>query len=248
MRAKVISISAVFILVTIGIFSILRYGYKPAPVRVMKPSFFAQPEEIGATVYRRFFSPIEQHKVLVFGVPPAPDFHRQIVRGLLLAAVAEKLPFQAVVMEEQMPPLDLTGLPEMEKYTLRMNTPTQADWIDLMAKLKKEDKRVLVYSASVFTSHILTGNAVARYEEKTGERLFTISSLMLSLAAAQEHKVDPPCVGSERDANGGAPLGCAAMLVSRGLYRKEFPKDRFVAIMNSPKPEDYLLLVAPPRE
>jgi hypothetical protein len=61
------------------------------------------------------------------------------------------------------------------------------------------------------------------------------------------------CVGSERDGTGLAPLGCAILLAGRHYYRKNVPQDRFVAVMNSPKPDkyyenDYLLLVSTPNQ
>jgi hypothetical protein len=234
-------------IMTAGIFATLRFGYEPAPVPIMSVSTFANPEEIGVTVFRRFFSPVTQYKIVVFGLPTQPEWHRQILRGFLQAAADYKIPFDVLIAEADMPQLDISGLPPIEVQAIATNTPTQAEFVDKIQALKKAGKRVLVYLPSVYSSHLLARNPIDRYEKSTGEHLFSITSEPLSLNSAQEKLVDPPCMGSERDSSGTALLGCAVMKASRGIYRKNLkPVDLYVAIMNSPKPEDYLLMTAAP--
>ena len=236
-----------FAIATIGIFFVLKYGYEPTPALIMKPSYFSNPEAIGATVYKRFFSPIEQYKVVVFGVPPQPDWQRQIVVGFLEKAAIEKHPFDVVLAEAQMPPLDLSRLTvALQVIQIPTNTDVQGELIDHIAELRKTGKRVLIYTASILSTHVLPGNSVARYEKTTGEHLFAITSAALTLHPNQEYVVDPPCVGSQRDANDTAPLGCAMLKAGRPFYIRKIPQDRYVAIMNEQKPEDYLLLVSSP--
>jgi hypothetical protein len=237
--------------VGIGLFLVLKFGYEPAPVRIMKPSYFSNPSEIGAVVYRRFYSPIEEQKLVVLGIPPQPAWHRDIVRGFLDAAAGEKRPFELVIAETQMPDLDLGGLPPTELIQLPMNTQTQAELIDAIREARAAGKKTLVYTASVYSTHLLPGNPILRYEQATGERLFSITTGPLALQAVQEFMVTPTCVGSERDGTGIAPLGCTILQAGRFYYRKLIPQDRFVAVMNSPKPDkyydnDYLLLVSYP--
>jgi len=231
---------------TIGIALILKFGYEPAPVNVMSPSFFESPERVGAALIRRFYSPVAQDKVIAIGIPPQPDWQRKVVKGFLEAALAEKVPFDAIVAEAQMPPLDLSGLPPIEVHSVQMNSATQSEFIDRVRELRTAGKRVLIYSASVFTSHILPGNPIDRYEKMAGERVLTISSGPLPLKSDQEYLIEPPCRGSEVDKDGVAPLGCAFLKAGRLLYRKHIAQDKFVAIMNSPKPNDFLLMISSP--
>lgn len=233
-------------LATAGIASILKFGWVPAPVMVMSPSHFDNAEAIGSALVRRFYSPIAQEKVVIFGVPPQPEWHRAIVRGFLATAAAEHVPFDTILAEEQMPALPLEGLSGLEVQTVRMNTTTQGEFVDRLEALRAAGKRVLIYSASVFTTHIISGNAIDRFEKATGRSFLTISTGPLVLRSDKEHLVEPPCLGSERDHNGTAPLGCAILQASRNTYRKRIAQDRFVAVMNSPRPNDFLLMVSEP--
>jgi hypothetical protein len=118
--------------------------------------------------------------------------------------------------------------------------------VDQIQRAAKEGKRALVYLPSIFSTHLLKGNVINRLEASTGQTFLTITASPLALKSDQEFLVDPPCVGVERDANGTADLGCVVLQSSRRTYRKKLPTDRFVAIMNSPHREDYLLMVASP--
>ena len=246
MAKRALYVSAVLVLVALGIIAILRFGYEPVPVKVMKPSYFDTAESVGETLYRRFYSPIEVYKVVVLGIAPQPDFHREIATGFLKAAAAQNKSFEVLITDAQMPPLDLAGVPAMEVIEVPLNTHTQGEFIDKLREAKAKGKRTLIYTASIFSTHVLPGNVVDRYEKATGERLFSISTAPLALHPSQEYLVEPPCVGSERDANGTAPLGCTILKAGRGFYRKKLPQDRFVGIMVAPKPEDYLLMVSSP--
>lgn len=87
----------------------------------------------------------------------------------------------------------------------------------------------------------------------TGNTLFSITVSPLALEAAQEKELDPVCMGSERDGSGTADLGCAILQAGRYFYRKRIldkepnARNRFVAIMQSPKPGDYMLMVREPQ-
>lgn len=243
---------ALFVVATIvvGVFMTLKFGHRPPPVGIMKPSFFSDAEEIGAVIYRRFYVPIEQKKLVVFGVPPQPQWHQDIVRGFIKAAAAEKRPFEVLLMEPDMPALDLNGLPPIEVKQVQMNTEMMAEFGDAVRAARSSGRRTLVFTASVFSTHLLKGNPITRFEHLTGDKLFTITSAPLVLRPDQEFMVDPPCVGAERDANGTADLGCAILMAGRLLYRKDLAQDRFVSIMQQNQEngaaDDYLLMTSYP--
>jgi hypothetical protein len=236
----------VLFMMTTGIFLIFKMGYTPQPVGIMKVSSFKNPEEIGAAVYRRFYVPIDQKKIVVIGIPAQPEFHRNIVRGFLEAAAIEKRPFEVLITEAEMPVINLTGIPPLELKPLLTNTKTQSEFIDALNEVSATGKRTLVYVPSVYSSHLLEGNVVTRYEHLTGKQLFTITTGPLALGHDQEYLVDPPCLGSEMDKNNLSPLGCAIMLSSRKTYRKKHKQDQWMALMNDQKQEDYLLMVSTP--
>lgn len=243
---KRLYIPAMLLVMTLGVFSILRFGYTPAPVGIMKPSYFDQPEEIGVVTFRRFFSPLQEKGRLAFGIPPQPAWYGRVIVGFLKVAAAEKHPFDYVVQEVEMPDLDLSEVPGISVVKVRTNTEPPTDLVDLLQKLQADGKRVLIYMPSVFSAHVLPRSPLHRVEKHLGANLFSISVGPLALHQSQEYLVNPPCVGPERDAMGTADLGCVILRAGRMHYRKKVPQDRWVAIMNSPKPEDYVLMVSEP--
>lgn len=246
MFKKVAYVVAVLAIMTIGIFLILRLGYERQPIGIMKPSSFDTAENIGAAVYRRFYVPIEEQKIVVFGIPPQPAFHRDIIRGFLEAASEEKRPFDLIITEAEMPILNLQGLPDPEIKPMRINTESQAEFIEALDAARAAGRRTLVYMPSVYSSHLLSGNVINRFETNTKQTLFTITSAPLALRQDQEYVVEPVCVGSEVDGQGLAPLGCAIMRAGRSVYRKKLAQEKWVAMMNDQAREDYLLLVSTP--
>ncbi|MES2963298.1 MAG: hypothetical protein V4760_05365, partial [Bdellovibrionota bacterium] len=218
-------IPAILLVMTLGVFSIFRFGYKPAPTGIMKPSFFDSPEEIGHTVFRRFYAPLEVKNRLAIGIPPQPEWYRQVVVGFLKGAAAEKRPFDVVVQEIEMPDLDLSSLPEIGVVKIRTNTNPPTDLIDLLAKLEQDRKRVLVYMPSVFTAHVLAASPLHRIEEYLKTNLFSISVAPVALRSDQEYLVQPACVGTERDLMGTSDYGCVILRAGRMHYRKKVPQD-----------------------
>jgi hypothetical protein len=257
------------IVVVIGIVSVrLIYlatnGVKSEPNVILTPSSFAQPAEIGTAIYRYFYAPIEQKKIVFFGLPPQPAWHQEILRGFLKAAAQEQRPFDLFIAEAEMPELNLEGLPSMKIVKLQTNTDTQSDLIEQLDLARKANQRVLVYTAAVLSSHLLPGNAITRLEANPSQpHYFAITSAPLSTGPAQEFEIDPPCVGSERDTDGTAALGCAIMSASRSYYRanikrekayfqkehQDFYKTKYVSIMQqNGVGADYLLMTSAPSD
>ncbi len=256
-------IPALMLVITAGMFFVLHFGYTPVPPIVMEQSYFDQPTEIGAVVFRRFYAPIREAKTMVFGTPLEPAFHRDILRGFLVAANGDGVHFDTLITEQQMPDLDLTGLPNTKVVRVVTNSQTQAELADAVNEAERSGPHTLIYLPSVFSTHILKGNPLTRLETMLGHGLFTITSASLPLANDQEYLVDPACVGTERDSAGVSDLGCAILSAARPFYKKaikanlsekenakEKPDNqkRWVAIMNqsSQTGADYLLMVSYP--
>lgn len=230
-----------------GLFVVLKFGVHEAPVTIMEPAHYSRPEEIGRALHEGIGESVADQRVVAFGVPPQPEWHQRILRGFLRAAEEKGVPFDLLVIEEQMPRIDLSEFTKMEKITLSMNSPTQAELIETLDRARTANQRVLIATVSLFSTHILRGNPINRYEKSTGTSVFSITTGPLSLRPDQEHLVDPPCVGSARDAKGTAELGCAMLAASRSLYRKQLASDQYIAMSrkHGPRP-DHLLLVSFP--
>jgi len=244
--AKWLYAALIIMIIATGFAMIFKVGYNPAPALIMKPSKFDNVEKIGSVVFRRFYVPIEQEKRVVIGVPPQPEWHRDMIRGFLKEAASLGFPFEVVIADAHMPPLNLEGLPPVELHVVSMNSPTLTELGDRLQEARAAGKRTLIYTSSVYSSHLLEGNPITRFEKATGERLISITSGPLALNAPEERLIQPPCVGSEQGGSRLAPLGCEILKAGRGFYRKKIHADKFVAIMNAPKLDDYLLMIAAP--
>lgn len=253
-------IPAMMLVLTAGMLFVLKFGVTPVPPVVMTPSFFDQPQEIGAVVFRRFYESIREGKTVVFGTPMQPAFHREILQGFLQAAESDGLHFDTVIAEQQMPDIVVPVGTKLERVAT--NSDLQAELIDAVTKSEAAGKHALIYMPSVFSTHVLKGNPIWRLEKTLGRPLLSITTAPLSLANDQEYIVDPSCVGAERDNTGTSDLGCAILSAGRPFYKELIKADhdekenakakpnnqrRYVAIMNQPSPgEDYLLMVSSP--
>lgn len=239
-------------------------GYRPAPTRIMKPSFFEKPEQIGAVALKRFYAPLAGEKVTVLGIPTNRDWSTEFVSGFLLAAQQNERGYSHVIIEEKLvgPIQDEIRKVVPKLSAIPTNTETLAELTEAIQTSVQSGERVLVVVPNLYSTHLLPGNTMSRLEknvlaadDKSGKvsSLFTISVAPLALEAAQEKEIDPVCIGSERDGSGTAEFGCAILQAGRYYYRKRIldtepgARERFVALMQSPKPNDYLLLVREPQ-
>lgn len=242
-------ISLVF---AIGLFVVVKFGYRADPAVILPPSTFSESRMIGVEIYRKLLPQILAPRVVVYGLPPQPEWHRDILLGFLQAAAESGAAFDVVIAEAQMPTLDASALKaasngkDVEIKTVPMNEPTLAALIDELRAQRAADKRVLIYTASIFSTHLLPVAPIARLEHEMAEKYFTVTTGGLALRSERENEVEPPCVGSEVDGQGTAPLGCELIRVSRSLYRSKLPMDRWTAIMVSPAELDFLAMVASP--
>jgi hypothetical protein len=254
-----------FLLVIAGFVTTLLYGYRPAPTQIMKPSFFDSPQEIGAVTLKRFYAPLAAEKVVVLGLPTNQDWAAQIATGFLEAALQNSRTFNRVIIDEQMATETRNQIRALvpDLIELKTNTETQSDLIDALNAGIAANQHILLITPNLYSTHLLPGNAITRLEklmlagnEKDDGRIISLFSITvgpLALEAGQEKELDPVCMGSERDGSGTADLGCAIAQAGRYFYRKRIldkepnARARFTALMQSPRPNDYLLLVREPQ-
>lgn len=231
-----------FLLITTAL--IIKFGVGPKPVGIIKPSFFEHPREIGAVTYRRLYDPLGRQELVAMGVSPEVVEHRAVIEGFLATAQAEKRPIEVVFEEERLAPLEVPAGTEVVKFNFGQNEALLAEQIRAYTK---NGKRVLLYSANILTSHLVKGNPIHRLGQAWGKPVYSISMMGIGLRREQEFKPDPPCVGSERDGQGTANLGCAALLKGRTLFRKKLDTTRLIALMDQRGLVDFLLFVSLPK-
>ncbi len=253
------------LMVVTGVILTLLVGYRPAPQKIMKPSFFDKPEEIGAVTLKHFYAPLADENVVVLGIPSNRDWSTQLVVGFILAAKQNSREFTQVVVEQHLQNDLRAEVRKLVPTSLEINTNNQdlTEFTDIIASAQKSKSRLLVIVPNLYSTHLLLGNVMGRLEaslapEQSDTRpnsmgLFSITVSPLALEASEEKALDPICIGSERDGSGTADLGCAILQAGRYFYRKRIldktpnARSRFVAIMQSTKPRDYMLMVREPQ-
>ncbi len=226
---------------------IIHFGIRARAINILKPSYFSTPEEIGAVIFRRFYSEISADKLLVIGVPAKSSYHHNIVAGLLRVATHEGKAFDILIADPRLSlaeslPTQLTVIP------LSINGEDLGDAGALIKSLLAQEKRILVYTFSTMSSHLLAGNTIAQLEKSLKRPIFSITTSQLSLRNDQEYSLEPPCVGSGRDETGTADLGCIILQTSRSYYRRNFDPTRYVAVIDQHGRSDYLLLSSGPKD
>jgi hypothetical protein len=242
-----LSIAAFIVLILGGTLLLVRYGVAPQTISIMTPSFFDQPEQIGAVFYRRLYDPLTREKLVVFGIPPNPAYQERVLSGFLEAAQMEKHPYDLVLKEPSWKDPARTGGAQIVNFDFNQDDPEEM--VQKVKELTSQGKHVLIYTVSLFSSHLIAGNAINRFEATWGAPVFAITTGTLSLAPEFEGLIDPPCVGSARDIQGLYRLGCAMMFESRGTYRKHLvaqAQKRFVAIATQQGGKDYLVQLIGP--
>lgn len=226
---------------------IVHYGIKARAINILKPSYFSTPEEIGAVIFRRFYSEISSDKLLVIGVPAKSVFHHNIVAGLLRVAAHEGKAFDVLFTDPRLPQSEALP-PQLKVIPLSINGEDLGDAGALIKSLLAQDKRILVYTYSTMSSHLLAGNTIAQLEKSLKRPVFSITTSQLSLRNDQEYSLEPPCVGSARDETGTADLGCIILQTSRSYYRRNLDPTRYVAVIDQHGRSDYLLLSSGPKD
>ncbi len=245
---KKIYYSLILVAFFIGLMTvIIHFGVKARPINILKPSYFSTPDEIGAVIFRRFYSELAAEKLLVIGVPAKSVFHQNIVAGLIRVANHEGKPFDVLITDPRLAqpeslPTTLTVIP------LSINGEELGDAGALIKSLLAQEKHILVYTYSTMSSHLLAGNTIAQLEKILKRPVFSITTSQLSLRNDEEYSLEPPCVGSARDETGTADLGCIILQTSRSYYRRNLDPTRYVAVIDQHGRSDYLLLSSGPKD
>jgi hypothetical protein len=239
-----VSITAFVILILAGTFAVLRYGVQPRSLEIITPSSFARPAEIGAVMFRRLYEPLISTQLVVIGIPPVPESHKDFINGFLDAAKAEKHPYDIVFKEPQWNDPQLIGDAKIVGFDFNLED------VDALVKQVRDamagGKRVLIYTVSIYSTHLIPGNAMQRFETAWGSPIGSITTGPLATRYEEEGLIDPVCVGAMRDREGLYPFGCAMLRESRNAFatirKKHFKHDvNYLAISSQQGSTDYLV-------
>lgn len=92
------------IIFTVGALMVLMRGRveAPSPVRILNPTVFAKPEEIGAVIFRRFWTDINRGKFVVVGLSTRVSVSANVWAGFLAVAREHEIPFFQVYAQDHL--------------------------------------------------------------------------------------------------------------------------------------------------
>ena len=174
MRALWIILTVAFLFAGGGLFVFFGGNVELQPTRVLNPTNFSKPEEIGAIVFRRFWQELHTEKLVVVGSSPFLKEYDRVWLGFLSVANESKLHFDKVFTQPGLRQL----VPEAEPL----------DWEKVQLALINND-HVLVH---VVSTEQMQAEAAAR---TTGGFLI-FQNLLEYKKTGKKKKYDPRDLGA----------------------------------------------------
>jgi hypothetical protein len=213
----------------VHIYILFHDGYQPPPDKVMRPTNFLKPEEIGAVLARRYWQEVRTEPVVVLGLSPFVQSGRDIWSGFLRTTFALGIKFDRYFILKSLPPLlHNTTEPKFELFS----------WEVAEAALKN-GQRIVVY-------HLATDAEVKEFVERLGKGLVLLQA-RLAVNQSGEAFINPACTESDHAKwRASAQLSCNALEISRRYYRKKLSPDKLIATLEKQGPLKQILYVHEP--
>jgi len=201
---------------------VLKNGLEPEPDKIMNPSYFSGPVELGHVLARRFYIENKAVPVLVLGTTPwlkSPDL---IWREWLRAQLSDGLLFDRVYT--------LRGLPSLTAKDIEI---TDLDQVDRVG-------RIVVQVPS-------TEDWRARVEAVFGDQQLSLFQVPFQIFKERVDKNPLPCNKLASDEYvGPVEFGCLARQASERYYRKRLKLDKYAAAVDRLSPIFHLVFVYEP--
>jgi hypothetical protein len=121
MRALGIFLVTSFIFAVGGIMMFMNGKVEVEPTRILNPTNFEKPEQIGAIVFRRFWQEIRDGKLVILGSSPFLKNYDSVWGGFLSVAKNEGVKFSQVFSQAGLRPITQTDQPlDWEKVQLAL--------------------------------------------------------------------------------------------------------------------------------
>lgn len=217
-------------------------GVGPKGVPKIKPFRVEAPEIIGEHTYLRLREEIAREPVLFLGLDGEDPRQVQALRGFIAAAEKDGRPFARTACQKGL--LPATAGIDCEPMELAQPTDSIRQWLPQY----KGSVALLVVPMS-YASHLITGGPMYQMEELWKRAFMAISWVQMATQPDQMARLRPPCLGTERDRDGGGDLACVIRRLSRAVHKKKFSKQDLVYQLVMQGEKDYLGLISlPPRE
>lgn len=224
-----------------GIYFSIRYGLRPKPIPLMKPTHFSSLEEVGVVTFRRMFQPIRSEKVMVLGYEPSRQDSILVWQGLVKAARESGLNIQKVYYmgEEELPsyfkrfkvePLNLGQIESLQKELIRSR--------------RRNGIFVFIVPRDEAT-HLMKNSFTKRLEASSLGPVLSISQLPLVLDPEKQEELSGACteLGKTSDQK---RLQCITFKYAKSQWRRKIDPELIQGAIERYGLKEYLLFIHTP--
>lgn len=227
------------ILISTGVYFTIRYGLRPKPIPVMKPSEFASTQEIGAVVYKRLRQEIRAERVLILGSSPALQGYSEVWSGILKSALADQVKIPILFQREGLEPAQPEG--PMEVVTFNERMLHSGELLALVKAQMGSGRLVVIHSTTNEVSHLIKDSLSRGLDAISKHPVLSISTLALSLRPEEIESLQTECLNNEPE--GRIKLECVEVRVSRIMLKKKLSPEKFWAVMERHGLKEYLIFI-----
>ncbi len=211
--------------VSTGVYFTIRYGLRPKPIPVISPTTFADPELIGAAVYKRLRQNIRADRVVVLGSSPGSEEDTQIWQGFEKAASTDNQTVEVMPLKEV--------------------TDKEAFFVKIQEAVKLR-KLVLITGITTEISHLVPESWTKQLEKSRKHPVLSIGIQRLAVTTPEYDDVQTQCLDATDEENGHHKLECASQRVARKYLKRKLAPDLLWGVMERHGLKEYLLFIHRP--
>lgn len=226
-----------------GIYFSIRYGLRPKPIPLMKPTHFSSLEEVGVVTFRRMFQPIRSEKVLVLGYEPKKPESILVWQGLIKAARESGVKIQGVYYlgEEKLPSY-------FDRFSVRNFDVNQIESLqqELIRSRRRNGIFVFIVPRNEAT-HLRADSFTKRLEASALGPVLSISQLPLVLDTEQQEELAAAC-RELGETNDESRLQCIMFKYAKAQWRRKIDPEHIQGAIERYGLKEYLLFIHIPSE
>ena len=229
----------VSILISTGVYFTIRYGLRPKPIPVMKPTEFANTQEIGAVVYKRLRQEIRAERVLILGSSIHLQNYAEVWTGLLKSALADQVKVPVLFQREGLESALPDGGAEVVTFNERMLH--SGELLSLIKARMGSCRLIVIHSATDEVSHLIKDSLSRGLDALSQRPVISLSNLALSLRPEDIDALQAGCLNSAEDNR--LKLECAEVRVSKIMLKKKLNANLFWAVVERHGLKEYLIFI-----
>lgn len=229
-----------------GVYFAIAFGMRPKPIPKISWSHFVNPEEYGASIYKRLRLEIQGQNLLFLGVMPDRKNHYLVWNGFLDSLEPENK-FEHIIVDSSLAHKNL--IKYSEEISLIEN---QAAVVATIKDIIATKKKVAIVVPTVYVSYLVKDNFFVMlnrslYSQENGLK-FDVDWMTFALSGFplnrdEEKNLDIPCDTDVKDPDGSGRLGCMILLKAKTLYRKNHIEGKIPGVLDQSGTKEYLGLI-----